>query len=161
MTLPTDSWASVPYSCSELLSLDYHGANLTTGSGDGYGFLEPDKVGEVGFAFLQLYEHTGQQRYLDTALACANALVTHQQPGDSVASPWPFRVDAATGQNVLDGYCAQVVGALRLFRELARLGTGARQLSLIGRQPPASADLPRDGLAGCGRSRLQRAAISA
>ncbi len=124
MTEPTDAWASVPYSCSDYLSLTYHGANLTTGSGDGYGYLEPDKVGEVGFAFLLLYEQTGTQRYLDTALACADALVSHQQPGDDVASPWPFRVDAATGQDVRDPYCAQVVGALRLLRELARLGVG-------------------------------------
>jgi hypothetical protein len=125
MTEPTDSWASVPYSCSDPGSLTYHGHHDNGNqSGDGYGYLEPDKVGEVGYAFLRLYEFSGQKKYLDVAVACADALVGHQGAGDATASPWPFRVDAATGLDVRDAYCGEVTGSLRLFRELGRLGLG-------------------------------------
>jgi hypothetical protein len=124
LTEATDAWASVPYSCGDFLSLTYHGSTRTDQSGDGYGYLEPDKVAEVGMAFLMLYQYGGEQRYLDTALASADALVARRQPGSEAESPWPFRVDAATGEDVLDPYCAHLAGALRLFSELARLELG-------------------------------------
>ena len=46
------------------------------------GFLEPDKVGELGCAYLQFYEFTLEKKYLQAALHCADALAAHVRPGD-------------------------------------------------------------------------------
>lgn len=124
MTEATDAWANVPYSCADFGSLTYHGSSIGFESGDGYGYLEPDKVAEVGLAFLRLYEYGGDARYLDTAIACADALVAQRRAGDGERSPWPFRVDAATGEDVLEPWGTQISGALRLFSELARIDQG-------------------------------------
>ena len=91
--------------------------------GDGTGVIEPDKVAEQGFAFLQMYEQTGNTTYRSTAINAANVLATHVRAGDATHSPWPFRVVAATGA-VRDEYSAHTVSAIELFDELMRLGLG-------------------------------------
>ncbi len=127
-TTPHDfSWASVPYASAGAGDTDYSGADDAwcdyCGRGDGIGVIEPDKVGELGFAYLQFYELTGEGRYRIAAIACADALASHVREGDDEHSPWPFRVYAQT--NVpREEYSANVVGALTLFDELARLHLG-------------------------------------
>jgi hypothetical protein len=129
-TSPRDwKWASVPYASAGAGDVDYSGADDAwcdyCGRGDGIGVIEPDKVGELGFAYLQFYELTGDDRYRDAAIACADALATHVRPGDDERSPWPFRVYAQT--NVpREEYSSNVVGALTLFDELVRLRLGDR-----------------------------------
>jgi hypothetical protein len=120
-------WARVPYASADPGATDYAGADDSwcdsCGRGDGAGVIEPDKIGELGFAYLQVFEVTGAIRYRDAAVACADALVGHVRPGDALRSPWPFRVYAQT--NVArEEYSANVVGALTLFDELVRLGLG-------------------------------------
>jgi hypothetical protein len=123
MTREDDAWSGVPYASSNGGSLEYAGANDVAycmgkgacGSGDGPGFLEPDKVAELGHALARLSEARGERRYLDAAIRCANALAKHVKRGDAKRSPWPFRVDAKTGKEVRDGYSANVLGAIRLF----------------------------------------------
>jgi hypothetical protein len=90
-----------------------------------YGGIETDKVGELGVGYATFYELTGDRRYLDAAVAAADALARHVRPGDAWHTPWPFRVDARTG-NVLahEDYGGMVVSPLRLFDELIRLGAG-------------------------------------
>ncbi len=95
-TTPADwDWASVPYASANAGDVDYRGADDEwcdfCGRGDGVGVIEPDKVGELGFAYLQFFELTGQTRYRDAAVACADALVKHVREGDESHSPWPFR----------------------------------------------------------------------
>jgi hypothetical protein len=61
-TESTDAWASVPYACANAGQVVYRGADDTIycdqenhtpcGRGDGVGFLEPDKIGELGYAYL-------------------------------------------------------------------------------------------------------------
>ena len=127
-TTPADwDWASVPYASSNPGDVDYRGADDEwcdfCGRGDGVGVIEPDKVGELGFAYLQLFEVTGDPRYREAGIACADALARHVREGDAATSPWPFRVHAQT--NVArEEYSADVVGALMLFDELGRLGLG-------------------------------------
>lgn len=121
------SWASVPYASAGAGDVDYSGADDAwcdfCGRGDGIGVIEPDKVGELGFAYLQVYELTGEPRYREAAIACAEALAAHVREGDDEHSPWPFRVYAQT--NVpREEYSSNVVGALTLFDELVRLGLG-------------------------------------
>jgi hypothetical protein len=120
-------WASVPYASANPGDTEYRGADDAwcdfCGRGDGMGVIEPDKVGELGFAYLQMFELTGDARYRDAALSCGDTLATHVREGDLDHSPWPFRVYAQT--NVArEDYSANVVGALSLFDELRRLRLG-------------------------------------
>jgi hypothetical protein len=127
-TTPADwDWASVPYASSNPGDVDYRGADDEwcdfCGRGDGVGVIEPDKVGELGFAYVQLFELTGDVRYREGGIACADALARHVRDGDEAMSPWPFRVYAQT--NVArEEYSSDVVGALMLFDELERVGLG-------------------------------------
>ncbi len=130
----SDAWALVPYSCANAGQLEYRGADDTVycdqenhtpcGRGDGVGFLEPDKVGELGYAYLLFYEVTREKKYLRAALHCVEALARHARSGDESHSPWPFRVDARTGTKIREAYTANTIGPIRLFDELLRLKLG-------------------------------------
>ena len=134
ITKPTDAWASVPYACANAGQVVYRGADDTIycdqenhtpcGRGDGVGFLEPDKVGELGYAFLSFYEVTLEKKYLRAAIRCADALAKRARPGDESHSPWPFRVDAKTGTKIREEYTANTIGPIRLFDELLRIKAG-------------------------------------
>jgi hypothetical protein len=128
-------WPSVPYASSEPGATEYFGVDDrkycervhvgsgACGRGDGHFVIQPDKVGELGVGYLKFYEHTGEPRYREAALACANALAAHVRDGDLTHSPWPFRVFAHT--NVIrDEYSAHVIASIKLFDELLRLGLG-------------------------------------
>lgn len=133
-TEATDAWALVPYACSDAGNPVYRGATDTrygsqdkiaaSGRGDGVGFLEPDKVGELGSAYLLFYEVTLERKYLEAALHCADALARNVRPGDESHSPWPFRVDARTGTRIREEYTANTIGPIRLLDELLRLKLG-------------------------------------
>jgi hypothetical protein len=121
-------WPSVPFASSNAGDAEFRGADDSKicggcGAGDGTGVIEPDKVGELGFAYLRLYEATADRRYLAAAVAAADALAGHVRAGSKAISPWPFRVHAETGR-VRDEYSADVVGPLSLLDELIRLGSG-------------------------------------
>jgi hypothetical protein len=136
-TTPADpawAWPSVPYASSDHGAVRYRGAHdflyaekddprPRLGRGDGYGVIEPDKVGELGLGYLTAWKLTGDERYRDAALACARALGRHVRPGDAERSPWPFRVVAETGV-AREEYCANLGLTLRLLDELTRLGLG-------------------------------------
>lgn len=119
------NWSNVPYASGDQGLLDYHGASVgdINGSGDGTGVIEPDKVGEMGYAWLQLYRFGGNTRFLDAAIAAADALASHVRSGNATQSPWPFRVYAETGV-VREEYCADVIGPISLLDGLISLGLG-------------------------------------
>lgn len=121
----TDDWARVPYSSGDAGSLTYQGAGYgnSTGVGDGTGYLQPDKVGAMGYAWAQLYEFDGNTTYRDAAVAAADALVKHVRVGTATQSPWPFRVNAATGA-IREQYTANVIDPIQLFDALIKLGVG-------------------------------------
>ncbi|TAH32474.1 hypothetical protein EYC59_05895 [Candidatus Saccharibacteria bacterium] len=125
MTKSTDNWANVPYSSGDAGSLTYDGASYgnTSGSGDGKGVLQPDKIGELGVGFVQLYKQTGDTKYLTAATNAANTLASHIRTGSVSQSPWPFRVVAATGA-IKEQYCAHIISPIELFDELISLGAG-------------------------------------
>ena len=131
-TEPNDAWSSVPYASSDGGSLYYRGSDDTRyeknpryrGRGDGIGFIEPDKIGELGLAYLRFYEFSGEKKYLDAAKRCVDALVKHVQAGDKSHSPWPFRVDAKTGKIVKEQYTSNTVGPIKLLDEMIRLKIG-------------------------------------
>jgi hypothetical protein len=117
------AWAQVPYPSANPGSLRYTGwSNL------GEDYVEPHVVGEDGYAYLRLYEMTGDKKYLLEAIRCANALVKNFKPGDEKNSPWPFRCFARDGSmrgvKAMFPYSANVVEPIMLFDELMRLGQG-------------------------------------
>ena len=119
-TPSTHVWAQVPWSTAEASSLTYGNDALREGAG----VLEPDKVGELGFhGYLRFWQITGDVRYRDAALACADALADNRRSGNADVSPWPFRVNAQTGASV-EGYGSHVIAPIRLFDELIRLNLG-------------------------------------
>jgi hypothetical protein len=116
-------WSQVPYPSAN------PGARKYTGwSNHGEDFIEPHVVGEDGYAYLRLYEMTGNARYLRAAIRCAAALVKNFKPGDEKNSPWPFRCLARNGAlspgKGMSPYSANVVEPIMLFDELIRIAQG-------------------------------------
>ena len=116
------AWERVPYASAN------PGAKRYTGwSQHGEDYIEPHVVGEDGYAYLRLYEMTGNTKYLQAAIRCANALVKNFKPGDELHSPWPVRCyarDGKTGTKPMGPYSANVIEPIVLFDELMRLGQG-------------------------------------
>jgi glycerophosphoryl diester phosphodiesterase len=83
--------------------------------------IEPDKGGIAGFALLELYKTTKDNRYLDQAVHNARVLAKNMRPGDGLHSPWPFRVDAITGK-YWGERSGNMVYILRLFDSLLEMG---------------------------------------
>lgn len=131
-TEKTDTWSQVPYASSDGGSLTYRGATDTQykqdekylGRGDGVGYIEPDKVSELGLAYLRFYQYSLEEKYLQAAQNCADALAKHIRIGDESHSPWPFRVDALTGKKVREEYTSNTVGPIRLLDEMIRMNKG-------------------------------------
>jgi hypothetical protein len=117
------AWAQVPYPSANPGSRRYTGW-----SDHGEDYIEPHVVGEDGYAYLRLYEMTGNTKYLRAAIRCAQALVKNFKPGDERNSPWPYRCFARDGR--IDGgtgmfpYSANVVEPIMLLDELIRLDQG-------------------------------------
>jgi hypothetical protein len=116
-------WGGVPYP-----SANPGAKNYTGWSQHGEDFVEPHVVGEDGYAYLRLYEMTGNTRYLEAAIRCAQALAKNFRPGDKDHSPWPFRCHARDGSlengRGMSPYSANVVEPIMLFDELIRLKQG-------------------------------------
>lgn len=125
MTTASDNWAKVPYSSGDDGSLTYNGASYgnSSGSGDGKGVLQPDKIGEFGYGLVQLYKVTGDQKYLNAAIDGANALASHVRAGSASQSPWPFRVVASSGA-IKEQYSSHISSPIELFDELIALNAG-------------------------------------
>jgi len=125
-----DDWARVPFASAEAGELEIRGGDdakhcedkTACGRGDGRGVLEPDKIGEFGHALVLMNRFTGEKKYLEAAIACADALASHVTPGDDEHSPWPFRVDAATGKKVREAYTTNWVFTLEFFDALGAAG---------------------------------------
>jgi hypothetical protein len=126
-------WANVPYSSADAFSKIYQGATRYEKDGmrgDGLHGIEPDKVGELGYAYLRFYEITNNTKYLDAAIHCADALTKNVRINPVnlstyalVAlspSPWPFRVNARTGV-IISNYCSNVLEPIKLLTELVRI----------------------------------------
>lgn len=127
-------WANVPYASSDPKDTIYQGSMMLEHEGmrgDGLHGIEPDKIGEMGYAYIRFYEISGNKKYLDAAYNCADALAKHVKKdcvpvhGNFVAtqtkySPWPFRLNARTGK-IHDVYCSNVIEPIKIFDELLRI----------------------------------------
>ena len=88
---------------------------------DGPYEVQPDKGGIAGHALLLLFKETGDKRYFEQALNNATVLARTMKDGDSLHSPWPFRVDYRTGEGRGD-VAGNMVYILRLFDQLRSMG---------------------------------------
>jgi len=115
---PGNDWAGALYASAEPGTAIYKGARA-----DGAFATEPDKVAQVGRALVDIYEMTGEEKYLLAAKSCADVLVKHLREGDADHSPLPFRVNVRDGR-VIEEYTSDMIPLVRLFDELERLGVG-------------------------------------
>jgi len=125
---PKDLWANLPYP----YNLDLHSGRYDGDMRAGKGFVQPDKAASFAAELIVLYKMTGNRRYLDAATAMMDTLAARIQPGDADNSPWPYRVNAATGEVhqqkgrngrvAVASYTTNYTGALRAFTDLAALG---------------------------------------
>ncbi len=124
-------WGGLPYP----YNTDVHSGTYDGDMRAGRGVLQPDKAASFGAELVMLYKATGERRYLERAIRIADRLVANVKPGDESHSPWPFRVNAATGavpeerndhDHLIyrDTYTTNWTGALRLFGDLAALREG-------------------------------------
>jgi hypothetical protein len=117
------AWSQVPYPSANPGSWRYTGW-----SQHGEDYVEPHVVGEDGYAYLRLYEMTGNTKYLVAAIRCADALAKNFKVGDEKNSPWPYRCYARDGRvgggKGMFPYSANVVEPIMLLDELIRLGQG-------------------------------------
>ena len=124
-TTPADwDWARVPFATNCKNDPEYGGC-LRSAPLRFSGGIETDKLGELGIGYVLFYELTGDSKYLNAGIWCADALAKHVQAGDAERTPWPFRVDAKTGEVLNDeNYGGMIVAPVRLFAELIRLKQG-------------------------------------
>lgn len=126
------AWPGVPYASSTSGDLYFTGvSDVDTygciGCGDGYGVIEPDKVGESGLQMLTLFKIRGRTMYRDAAIHFANILCRNfRDPAllGTRQSPWPFRVGAETNR-VREDYSANIIGPIKLLDALIKMGVGA------------------------------------
>jgi hypothetical protein len=124
-TTPKDwNWAEVPFATGCLHDKEY-GRCLQDMPQSFYGGIESDKIGEMGLGYVYFYEMTGDRKYLEAGIKCADALVKHIRPGDATHTPWAFRIDAKTGTTIAgEEFGGMVVASVRLFDELQKINTG-------------------------------------
>lgn len=124
-TTPPDwNWASVPFAtaCDDQTEYGHCIQNLPA---EFYGGIETDKVSQLGIGYALFYEMTGERKYLEASVHCADALAKHVRPGDDEHTPWPFRLDARTGVTLThEEYGGDIASSARLFDELIRIRAG-------------------------------------
>jgi hypothetical protein len=122
-------WPNSPYPYNTELHSGRYDGDMRAGKG----FLQPDKAASFAAELIVLFKITGERKYLDAAVRIADTLAAKAAPGDGENSPWPYRVNAATGEvhrEVKDGktsvasYTTNYTGALRMFDDLIAIKQG-------------------------------------
>ena len=98
------------------------------GRGDGVGFLEPDKIGELGYAYLLFYEVTLEDKYLQAALRCADALAKHAAKALAASTRTCWARSAASPSSRMDS-CGEWI-PMPLFAEMKSQRNCARRRSV-------------------------------
>ena len=93
MSKPTDLWANLPYPTTPISIPDDDG-DMRAGR-TSFNRIRP---AALALKLVTLYKITGNRKYLDAATGIADSLAAHIRPGDADNSPWPFRVNALTGE---------------------------------------------------------------
>lgn len=141
---PESAWPDLPFPYNTIIHSGEYDGDMILGKD----YLQPDKGGSFGFELLKLYKITGDVKYLDAAIKMANTLAAKVHTGDNDHSPWPFKVNALTGEagSLVDlkvwyegmsedvnktlaeqkrsVYTTNWTGTLELFSGLIKLGKG-------------------------------------
>ncbi len=144
LSSPDCEWPYLPFP----YNMDIHSGEYDGDMILGKGYLQPDKAGSFGYELIHLYKKTGNEKYLESAIRIADVLASKVQPGDSINSPWPFKVYAKTGEtgilvenarwyegmdadikktapkSIRSSYTTFWTGTLGLFQELINLKKG-------------------------------------
>jgi hypothetical protein len=120
LSKPTALWPNLFYP----YNMEPHSGVYDGDMRAGKGVLQPDKAASFAAELVALYKITGEARYLRTAAAVADTLAKKIASGDQDRPPWPYRVNAETGE-VKFSYTSNYTGALRLFDDLIGLNSGS------------------------------------
>ncbi len=139
-TTPSSAlWPNIPYPYNTELHSGIYDGDMRAGKG----YIQPDKAASFAAELIVLYKMTGEAKYLEAAIAIANTLAEKVQPGDGDHSPWPYRVNATTGEvhreqakgvTHVASYTTNYTGALRMFTDLIALEKGRTQDYARGRR---------------------------
>ena len=94
LSSPSSQWPDLTYPYNTTVESGIYDGDMILGKG----YLQPDKAGSFGFELLKLYKKTGDTNYLSAAVKIANTLASKVQIGDNNNSPWPFKLNAQTGE---------------------------------------------------------------
>ncbi|MFY9152357.1 MAG: hypothetical protein WAO52_10100 [Prolixibacteraceae bacterium] len=103
LSSPDSKWPDLPYPYNTVVESGICDGDMILGKG----YLQPDKAGSFGFELLKFYKKTGDEKYLTAAVKIANTMALKVDPGDNDNSPWPFKVNAETGET---GFLIDTVG---------------------------------------------------
>lgn len=132
LSSPTCKWANLPYPYNTSVESGIYDGDMIAGKG----VLQPDKAGSLGAELIRLYKKTNEIKYLNAAIKIADTMAATVKDGDAENSPWPFKVNATTGEVANLGknnfyreprkasYTANWTGTMNLFNELIKLGKG-------------------------------------
>jgi len=117
LSKPTDAWPNMVFPYDTVKHSGIYDGDMVAGKG----FLQPDKAATFGAELITLYKMTGNERYLNAAIKIADTMAKHVKPGDNDHSPWPYRVNAATGDTatgkmVIEYFEAPVPGQVDMKR---------------------------------------------
>jgi hypothetical protein len=139
----TATWPDLPYPYNMNVESGIYDGDMIIGKG----YTQPDKAGSFAFELVHLFKKTGDEKYLNAAIKIANTLASKVQPGDQDNSPWPFKVNAQTGEvgvlidkvtwyegmdkdlqksgsHTKSSYTTFFTGTLNLFKELIAMNKG-------------------------------------
>ncbi len=107
LSSPKAVWPNIPYPYNTYVYSGFYDGDMILGSG----FTQPDKAGSFGMELVKMYMLTGDEKYIDNAVAIANTLAKLTKSGDDKNSPLPFKVHAETGKiGRLKNYQGEVLG---------------------------------------------------
>lgn len=121
-TTPADfAWPNFPYTTTNAGDIEFKG--FTSAKRFVLHEVHVDHAGDIGLAYFQLYQYSGDTKYKTAAVNVANTLADKVRTGSATRSPWPYRVVMNTGKVVAE-YGANWFGCYALLDELSRAGIG-------------------------------------
>ena len=117
---PADfTWPDFPYTTTNAGDLDFRGFTTRFALHD----LHVDHAGDLGSTYYKMYLLFNDEKYGTAAVKVANVLADKVRAGSDTISPWPYIVNAKTG-NVVSHYGTNWFGCIRLFDMLIADGKG-------------------------------------
>lgn len=141
LSKPQDKWPNIPYPYNTFVYAGIYDGDMIIGKN----YTQPDKAGSFAIELVNMYKLLRNEQYpnqtynayLAAAVDIANTLASHIQPGDSLNSPMPFKVNAVTGEvgmlkrhderekdDQRSSYTTNWTGTMALFLELQKLNAG-------------------------------------